>query len=409
MPVGMATTRSATNENGAVLLTGATGLVGGELLVRLLVRDRRLVFCLVRGDSPHEAAARGLAALERMLERAATYDELQRITWVCGDVEAPHLGIDPAERERLAASVEEIFHCAASTRFDQPLAEARSVNVEGVARIHALAVEAAARRPFRRLHHVSTAYASGVRRGMVRADDLPMDDPRAFRNTYERTKAEAERLLRATARVPVTVYRPSIIVGDSRSGRTTSWNVVYFPMRLMAAGALPLVPCRGPALLDCVPVDFVADAIVALGSRDDTAGATLHLTAGEQALTVHEVIRHTYAGVARRDRAPLCIGTRAVGMRQWRMTARVWSLVGGARVRRALARFAVYAPYTSVAGMFDDAHERALLAEHGVRLPEPGVFFARIVDYALACDFGRATPRPRAQQEEAPRRALTLG
>jgi thioester reductase-like protein len=404
---GMATLRIHPPDAGMVLLTGATGLVGGEMLVRLLERDRRSIVCLVRGASPDEATARGNAALERVLGRRPTPDEVARVTWLCGDVEASDLGLAPDVRSELAGAIGEIFHCAASTRFDQALDVARSVNVVGAARIHALACEAASRRTFRRLHHVSTAFASGIRRGVVRADQLPRDDARAFRNSYERTKAEAERFLRRSAKVPYTIYRPSIIVGDSRSGRTTSWNVVYFPMRLMAAGALPVVPCGGRALLDCVPVDFVTDAMLALGSRADTVGATLHLTAGSRAVTVPEVIRHTYAGVARRRGAPLRIGTRAVGPRQWRMVARLWHLVGGAGVRRALAKFAVYAPYTCVSSVFDDTREAALLSAAGVHLPDPGAFFPRIVDYALACDFGRAAAAtPSRDEDRAPALAL---
>jgi long-chain acyl-CoA synthetase len=305
-----------------VLLTGATGFVGGQLLLRLLASDDRRLVCLVRAASDLEAAQRGEQTLIRLLAGRHVASAVRRIAWVRGDVEHPDLGMSPDARRMLARSIEEIYHCAASTRFDLPLADARRINVAGTIAIHDLAVDAASQGPFRRLHHVSTAYAAGRIRGPVGPDHLPADDPRRFRNTYERTKASAERFLRGARRVPTTIYRPSIIVGDSRDGRTASWNVVYFPMRLMARGRLPIAPHGGRALLDCVPVDYVVDGIRALGARDDGAGATFHLTAGRAALRVREVIRHTYAGIARQTGRPLRIGTWTVGPLRWWLAER---------------------------------------------------------------------------------------
>ena len=111
-----------------------------------------------------------------------------------------------------------------------PLEQAQRINVGGLLQVHTCSIVAAALGRFRRLHHVSTAYAAGRTTSDVRASEmLASDDERHFRNTYEGTKARAERFLRDCAEVPWTIYRPSIIVGDSRSGRTRSWNVCDAP------------------------------------------------------------------------------------------------------------------------------------------------------------------------------------
>ena len=219
---------------------------------------------------------------------------------MAGDLEKRRLGWDDSTWRSWAERVNEIYHCAASTNFDLPLEQAQRINVGGLLQIHAFSVVAAALGDFRRLHHVSTAYAAGRTRWDVRASEtLPPDEERYFRNTYERTKARAERFLRDYAEVPWTIYRPSIIVGDSQSGRTRSWNVCYAPMRLIAAGRLRMVPASSRAILDYVPVDYVVDGISALGQRSDTEGKTLHLTAGEQSCAVPECLRLIDEGVAR--------------------------------------------------------------------------------------------------------------
>jgi long-chain acyl-CoA synthetase len=391
---------------GKVLLTGATGFIGGELLRRLLRRDARPIVCLVRASGPAEAARRGADTLAALFGgRAAPTRLAARVEWIAADVERPRLGLDDATFDALAGEVDEVFHCAASTRFDLPLDEARRINVDGVVALHALC-EAACARPsggFRRLHHVSTAYVAGKTPGEVHASDLPDDDPALFRNTYERTKAEAERFLRAGMdRVPTTVYRPSIVVGDSRTGKTTSWNVVYYPMRLMAWGRLPYASVGGRALLDVVPVDHVVEGLLALAAREDTCGGTYHLTAGEDALTVHDVIRHTYAGLARRRRRPVPVGTRALGPLPWALLTGVTRLLGGAAARRALDGFSVYVDYTRCDTSFSTARERALLAEAGVGAPDPEAFFPVIVDTALAENFGRPWPRQAPTPRPAP-------
>jgi long-chain acyl-CoA synthetase len=382
---------------GRILLTGATGFVGGELLRRLLARDGRDVVCLVRASSAAAARERGTAALHAVLGRRPSAAEQRRVRWVPADLERPGLGMAEPSRADLAHDLDEIFHCAASTRFDLPLDAARRVNVRATLAVLDVAAEAVARGGFRRLHHVSTAYVAGRTRGTVDADFLPADEAAAYRNTYERTKAEAERWLRQCRdQIPLTIYRPSIIVGDSRTGRTRSWNVIYFPMRLMAARRLPFLPAWGKALLDCVPVDYVVDGLLALGHRPDTLGCGLHLTAGDETLTVARFLHHCAAGVARRNGDAARLRTRVLGRLGWYALTSLYRLTGGEKVRRALDAFAPSAAYGSVSTRFENARERMLLADAGVRMPPADRLLARAVDYALAHDFGRA---PEAELE----------
>jgi thioester reductase-like protein len=138
----------------------------------------------------------------------------------------PGLGLG-AERERIAEEVREVIHCAASVAFDLSLAESRSVHVEGTRHVLELAEECAARgEGLRRMTYVSTAYVAGDRHGCARETGLEVGQ--GFRNAYEQSKHEAERLVWSRReRLPLTVVRPSIVVGDRATGWTASVNVVY--------------------------------------------------------------------------------------------------------------------------------------------------------------------------------------
>jgi nucleoside-diphosphate-sugar epimerase len=136
-----------------------------------------------------------------------------------------------------------------------------------------------------RFTYVSTAYVAGDRRGTVYEDDHRCG---RFRNSYERSKHEAEALVRASG-LPWTVARPSIVVGERETGWTASFNVLYAPLRALGAGAYPVIPARRRAPLDVVPIDYVADAVVALSAHPEAVAGTFHLTAGEHASTIGEV------------------------------------------------------------------------------------------------------------------------
>ena len=220
---------------GDVLLTGATGFLGMELLARLLQDGDRRVWALVRARCDANANERMRAILASLVPDPEAV--LHRVVAVAADLTQPGLGLDPRRREQIADGVDEVIHSAASVSFSLPLEEAREVNVEGTSRVLELAEHCAARGGLRRFAHVSTAYVAGDRRG--------------FRNTYEQSKWEAERVVREHgSRLPVQIFRPSIVVGHHLSGWTASFNVIYAPLRAYAAGALRAVPGRRSAPVD---------------------------------------------------------------------------------------------------------------------------------------------------------------
>lgn len=411
--------RAAGEGRRAVLLTGATGFVGGELLRRLVRRDAREIVCLVRGETEQDAAERGRAREAALFGASAGSACSGRIRWVRADLERPRLGLSEAAFRALAAGVDEIFHCAASVDFDLPLEVAHRINVGGVEELVALA--RAAGPDFVRFHHVSTAYVAGRRSGSVDARFLPPDDACLFRNTYERTKARAERFLRAQGDVAISVYRPSIVAGDTDTGRTDNWNVLYAPMRQIVKGRLPMIRRAGRALVDTVGVDYVVDGLVALADRARRDGASVdrfqshHLTAGRHAFDLEFYLRHCNEAARR---GGVRGATRAVGPAIWwtwskSVTALAYAPASlgrtralGEAARSALRSFTPYLAYTEVDVVFQADAEQRVLAEAGVCMPAAEVYLPRIVRFACETDFGRrAQPEPTRTEPSRERRS----
>jgi thioester reductase-like protein len=371
---------------GDVMITGTTGFLGMELMARLLGDGDRRVWALVRAESQADADRRVQATLASIVPDPEAVAD--RVVPVAGDLMRDGLGLDPRVRDELAECVDEVIHSAASVSFSLPLDRARAVNVEGTRRVLELAMHAAARGGgLRRVAHVSTAYVAGTHRGPFGEEDLVQNQ--RFNNTYERSKWEAERVVRRhVGLLPVQVLRPSIVVGDDRSGWTSSFNVIYTPLRAYARGELPAVPARRSAPVDVVPVSHVARAILALA--DAGSGRTFHLAAGPAASTVGELIDQA-AELLGRPRArvlPPALYRHAIHPLLLRRA--------GPAQRRWLERGAVFFPYLATRASFDTTATRAALAEAGIGdVPPLASYLHRLLEFAERAAWGKR-PLPRS-------------
>jgi thioester reductase-like protein len=364
---------------GAVLITGATGLVGGQVAARYLERTDRELILPVRAADDAEARRRVDEALSATYGPQHPYGP--RLTAVAADLERPDLGLDAARIGELGESVTTIVHAAASVSFSLPLDAARAINVEGTRRM----LELAARCPELEAYtQVSTTYVAGDHHGEFGEDDV--DVGQAFRNTYERTKMEAEGLVRAAAgSLPVRIVRPGIIVGEERSGWTSSFNVLYYPIKLFARGAAPpIIPGRPGTPIDAVPVDYVADGIFELTEREAEPGATFHLVSGSEAPTIGAILDASARHFGRRKRPmmPLWLYMRTVHQ----VVIRAYR---GKR-RRQLQAAAEFLPYFDMHQTFDDRRAREALDPAGLGAPRFMDYIERLYAYAVASDWGRA-------------------
>ena len=270
-----------------ILVTGFPGFIGARLIPRLLADDpgaRVVALVEPRMRERAEQAAAGLGAGDRVAIEP-------------GDITRPRLGLDGPTHERLADETVAVHHLAAIYDLAVRPSVAERVNIVGTAMV--LDFCRACPR-LERHNYVSTAYVAGARTGDVLESEL--DEGQEFKNHYESTKFAAEVLVRASMGegVPTTIYRPAIVVGDSRTGETQKFDGPYYMLRTLAALKRgPLAQIGNPeALFNVVPVDFVIDAIAAAARDDGAIGHTLHLTDPEplSSAAIFSLLARLYAG-----------------------------------------------------------------------------------------------------------------
>ncbi len=323
-----------------IVLTGATGFLGSYVVARLLETTDDELVCLVRGAEPQARLDAALAPLLR-----GGWDGA-RVRAVSADL----LSDDPIDVD----DARFVIHSAADVAFDRPLDEARAINVDGVRRM----LDFAAGLPsLERFVHVSTAYVGGTKAGRFGEDDL--DVGQGFRNTYEQTKFEAEKLVRASG-LPFRVVRPSIVVGESQSGWTSSFNVLYAPLRAFSRGIVDRIPADPTALVDVVPVDHVCDVMMAALRAD--APETMHAVAGDLVMQAGEL-------------AALASGLLGQPTPQLVTDDPDMPLAG----------LEVYAPYFTVHTRFDASQARAL----GLAPPPLREYLPRVLDFASDARWGK--------------------
>jgi thioester reductase-like protein len=274
---------------GNVLLTGYPGFIGRRLADRLL-----------------EAGATITALVEPRMAAAAREASAGRVEVLEGDIAKRRLGLAGADWERLTAEVRHVFHLAAVYDLSVPLELAQRVNVDGTGNVLELCRDC---ERLDRLNYVSTAYVAGVRKGVVYEHELTLGQD--FKNHYESTKFQAEVWVRQElGRVPTTIYRPAIVVGDSRTGETQKFDGPYFMLRVISfceRHGLPIPQFgRSNAPFNVVPVDFVLDAMLAGASEPAAVGQTFHLVDPEPVTAVEllRILSEAYAGRAPSYRLP---------------------------------------------------------------------------------------------------------
>lgn len=258
------------SSDAAFLFTGFPGFIGARLLPRLLeLRPGARAVCLVQGRFA-ELAARQLAEIEAGHPAARS-----RIEMLEGDITEPGLGLDGAAARALRRDLVGCYHLAAVYDLAVKRSVGMRINVAGTR--HVLEFLAEARR-LEKLDYVSTAYVSGTATGIFRESDLTIGQ--SFKNHYEETKYLAEvEVVRSG--LPATVYRPGVVVGDSRTGETAKFDGPYFALaameKLPSPGAFLRVG-EGSNPVNVVPVDFVVEALARLSVGPGSRGKTYHLT-----------------------------------------------------------------------------------------------------------------------------------
>ncbi len=374
--------------NTIVLLTGATGFLGTQVARRLLQETNCTVIALVRAQDPEQARHR----LSRMWwDWRELADAVgTRVQVECGDVSARCLGLEPATYDALVRQVTHIVHAAADLRLNAPIEDLRRTNVQGTANLLEFARAVHRDHGLARFSHVSTAYVSGARRGQVPEEAL--SDEFGFSCAYELSKYEGERLVQAAkGELPISVLRPGMIVGDSRTGEIKTFNTFYFPLKLYLTGLTRILPANPNLRVNIVPVDYVADSIVRLTFDARAEGLNFHLIAPYESLpTARELAEFVRAWA--KERLNLKLGKPLfVPLPDFAAPARYDpSRSSGREEGGILGTILSLAPYFNERVHFERDNVDCLLGSYAIKWRE---MMSPILDYATYLNFMHRSQR----------------
>lgn len=270
----------------SIFLTGSTGYIGAHVLANLLQESSEGVNLLVRAKDDQEACERLWRSLQLHMDLPHFREHLERVSFFRGDLVAERFGLDEADYGRLGRTTESIIHCAASLNRKSEKS-CLNTNLRGTLHVIQLAQVARAYNGLRRFSHVSTVAVAGVRQDEVVEEDTAIDWSRSDYDPYARTKKFCEYMIRQLLPgVPRTIFRPSIVLGDSRRAETNQFDMVR---AFASLAALPVLPFRPTDQIDIVPVDFVASAIAALHMKERAAHEIYHLSAGKDSETFEQL------------------------------------------------------------------------------------------------------------------------
>jgi thioester reductase-like protein len=285
----------------AIFLTGSTGYIGAHVAANLLDSQGAGLNLLIRGKDAEEAALRLWNAIQLHMDFPRFYEHLQtRIRIFRGDLTAVQFGLNRDDYDRLIHTTDSVIHCAASLNRKSEKS-CLNVNLRGTLEVLQLARRSHYYHGLRRFSNVSTVAVAGKRSNEVVTEDRSIDWNRSDYDPYARTKKFCEHMVRELLPdVPITIFRPSIVLGDSRYPETTQFDMVKAFVFLAGLKALPF---RATDKIDIVNVDFVADAIATLHQKAEPQYDTYHLSSGRESQTFREVTAALSA--AQQQRQPL--------------------------------------------------------------------------------------------------------
>jgi thioester reductase-like protein len=372
------------SENRTFLVTGATGVVGSTVVPLLLQDPTTRVHMLLRAHSAEALRARVGTLLEFWGHRVDRADLDVRLFAIPGDVGQPNLGMHARDYDALAATVTNIVHSAGEVKLNQSIEQARkSASFAGMEVVR-FARACARSRSFPKIEHLSTVGVAGRRPGLI--SEEPVDTRYGFHNTYEQAKAETEAMLlrQIDEGLPVTLHRPSMVVGDAREGRIVHFQVFYHLARFIAGSRTRgILPYFGGIKLDIVPVDYVAKAIVASALRSDSRGMIFHLCSGpDRACTLEQlgdVLRTFLHEKGENVFAPRYIPRKALGA-----AIGIARLVTSGGVRRSLSALPFFLDYLAERQTFADQRTAAFFRMSALECPPVPEFLPSVLRYWYA-------------------------
>lgn len=375
----------------AVLLTGATGFLGSALVEEMIRKQDCKIYVLIRAEDYPSACHR----LERLWwEQQELRNKIgKRIIPVPGDITLQNLGLSADDIARLGADTGYIIHSAAEVDIRKDRAAFERINIEGTKNVLDIAVSLNNVKPIKRFSYISTAYVAGGLDGEIKE---AFNETSQFLSIYEETKYKAELAVKMVmGTFPVSIFRPAQIVGNSQTGFVSSFNTVYYPLRLFLTGSLRIMPVKGSMLINLVPVDYAAQAILTITLDQRGEDRIFHLVSDQTALpTFSELLACT------RDWAQK---TQGISLKKpvffpipfLKSLGKLYNLFYQGEKNGIIANMLAISPYAGGRKVFSDTNTYEIL---GYRSPNWRQYLEVLLEYAVYHGFMNHSSRTVFQQ-----------
>lgn len=360
-------------------ITGATGVLGSAIVYELLMKTHYRLVLLIR--------AKNDVLLKERFEQLLKFLEIDiagvmdRVEVIRGDVELQNFGFSTEDYTRLSASVSHIIHSAASVHMNLPLDVARRAAVESTKNILQFAQLCQKNAALQKIEMVSTVGVGGRWQGPL--PERWLNESRIFHNTYEQAKAEAEAIMEqyVHAGFPLTVHRPSMIIGNSKTGHILYFQIFYYLIEFISGRrTLGFLPNFHKNHVDLVPSDYVARAIIWSSLNPDSKGRVFHLCAGPENVFLLEDIRTRVLEKFHAYNIPTPTGIFLPAI-LLRFIAYLITPFVPKHQKKALSTLPIFLDYLSEKQVFNNKETRILLESHNILLPNYDILLEKVLDY----------------------------
>lgn len=358
-------------------------MVGRDLVKGLLAASNKRIVLLV-----HERAKNmPLGEVLEFLGIPTTEANVSRVECVEGDITKPNLGLNGSKLEELRLHVKAIIHAAGDTNFNREWKDIERVNVLGTERVVDFAKSCSS---LEQLLHLSTAYVSGLRTGLIKEEEL--EHSSGFVNTYERSKYQAEQIVRSSG-LPIKICRLSTVMGDSRTGRVEHFIAPHQALRLIYLGLASMLPGEEDYKVDLIPSDYAVRALLAAFKDPEAIGKTFHIASiPEKSYSLSEIIDKTYDIFARLDpewKSRNYPKPAIVEPETFDNFIEAVEQTGSEIVSRMLSIVKSFSGQLSAPKVFDQTNLENVLNSPVESLPHIDDYYEKIVYYCLKTRWGR--------------------
>lgn len=346
-----------------IFLTGSTGYIGAHVATELLATHGQSVNLLVRAEDGEQAKRR----LWRSMQLHLGFDEFvehvqARVNVFCGDLTRTRFGLSDSDYQRLCETTDSVVHCAASLNRKSEKS-CLNVNLRGTLEVIKLARAAKDDHGVRRISHVSTVAVCGKRSNETVKEDESVDWDRSDYDPYARTKKFCEHMFaELLPDVSRTIFRPSIVLGDSRRPETTQFDMVR---AFVFLASLPVLPFRPDDRIDIVPVEYVAESVATIHQKEAPKHGIYHLSSGTGSQTFRELTQAV--ATARGKRGPTF---QPMLERPFSSIVESLARYRGARVGQIANLLKVFIPYLVWNTVFDNTRVREEMGRAPARFSE---------------------------------------